>query len=71
LEETRQRRYRESLTNPSGYLRVVAALLQRDQPGPLQNDFDHPTDRELIEQLSKEARRLLRLDEMGDLNAGI
>jgi hypothetical protein len=50
--------------------RIIAGLVPRDLSGPLQDDFDHLTDRELIEQLSKEARRLLRQDEMGDVNAG-
>jgi hypothetical protein len=53
--------------NPVAYFRIVASLVPRDQPAPLQNEFSHLTDRELIEELSEEARRSLResLDEMG------
>jgi hypothetical protein len=54
-------------SNPSGYLRVVASIIPRDQPTPLQSEFDHLTEVELLESLSEEVRCFLRRE---GLNVG-
>jgi hypothetical protein len=45
--------------NPSAYLRVIATLVQRDQPpNPVQNEFNDLTDDELIESVEAEVAKL-------------
>ena len=45
--------------NPTAYFRIIAGLVPRDLPSPVQSDLDNLTDEELILELSAEARRLL------------
>ena len=46
------------VANPIAYFRIIASLVPRDQPGPVQNGFDDLTDAELLEALEAESLRL-------------
>ena len=46
--------------SPGSYLRVVASLVPRDQPDPVQNVFSDLADAELIELLEEEIAKLKR-----------
>jgi len=45
---------------PAVYLRTVASLVPRDQPGPPQGEFNHLSDCELLEELSEDAKLFLQ-----------
>jgi hypothetical protein len=49
------------LKNPTAYVRVVAGLVQRDQPNPATSYLDDYTDLELIASLKAEIVELERL----------
>ena len=46
------------VANPIAYFRIVASLVPRDQPGPVQGEFDDLSDAELLDALEAESLRL-------------
>ena len=55
--------------NPTAYIRIVASLVPRDQPSPVQcSEFEHLSDLELLELLQEQARALVEGSDQTDGN---